>query len=73
MNSHQKNELDRYITGNWGENQLREDVDCLSCGWPALWDEACVECGYVNEYPNLPESEFDTLEEKEESKKYYDS
>lgn len=36
--------LDRYITGNYGEDQYPDDHECSRCGGPWGEDETCEEC-----------------------------
>lgn len=50
-NYHQINdaELDRHITGNYGEDQFKGLVECPLCGglYDPEMDETCYECGRV--------------------------
>ncbi len=42
-------ELDRYITGNYGEDQYKGLIECCTCGEmvnpDCLDDDRCPECG----------------------------
>ena len=56
MDARMRQDLDNYITGNWGEDQLQEDEDgdfCEGCGGPIP-----EGTGRAHEAPGLPAGEI---------------
>ncbi len=55
MDNRLRDALDRHITGNWGEDQFKEDTEpnpdtvCPECGYACPLGDKCSNCGRMHE------------------------
>jgi hypothetical protein len=67
MNSRERQDLDNYITGHWGEDQFRYDCDCDYPEEPADEQQfTCYDCGTIWSY-DAGDDEWLSIGEVEES------